>query len=79
MSVSPLRVSPCNSAPVNPRGEYVLHWTVAARRLRWGFALDRAIEHAWTLGKHASDRRPAVYSPADFEAPTTHDEGWNAA
>ncbi len=37
---------------------------------------------AWarqTLAMHAGNRRPAVYSPAEFEAAATHDEVWNAA
>jgi deoxyribodipyrimidine photo-lyase len=32
-----------------------------------------------TLGKHASDPRPHLYSHAQFEAGDTHDELWNAA
>jgi deoxyribodipyrimidine photo-lyase len=32
-----------------------------------------------TLGKHAADRRPHLYTPEEFEAAATHDELWNAA
>ncbi len=32
-------------------GDFVLYWMVAARRLRWNFALDRAVEWALDLGK----------------------------
>jgi deoxyribodipyrimidine photo-lyase len=32
-----------------------------------------------TLAKHARDRRPAVYSPEQFEKAGTHDPLWNAA
>lgn len=32
-----------------------------------------------TLGEHADDPRPHVYSLREFEAATTHDELWNAA
>lgn len=32
-----------------------------------------------TLGAHARDPRPHLYSPADFEAGRTHDRYWNAA
>ena len=32
-----------------------------------------------TLGKHAADSRPHVYSPDEFEQARTHDQLWNAA
>ena len=35
-----------NSAPINPAGEFVLYWMVAARRLRWNFGLQRAVDLA---------------------------------
>jgi deoxyribodipyrimidine photo-lyase len=37
---------------------------------------------AWaraTLAEHAADRRPALYSMAEFEEARTHDPYWNAA
>jgi deoxyribodipyrimidine photo-lyase len=39
-----------NDRAVAPDGAYVLYWMVAARRLEWSFALDRAVEHARRLG-----------------------------
>jgi deoxyribodipyrimidine photo-lyase len=43
--------------------------------------LERALP-AWalaTLGAHASDPRPRLYTPEDLEAGATHDPLWNAA
>jgi deoxyribodipyrimidine photo-lyase len=40
-----------NDRDVDPRGELVLYWMIAARRTRWSFSLDRAIERAKELGK----------------------------
>jgi hypothetical protein len=34
------RIRPINDAPVNPNGRFVVYWMVAARRLRWNFALQ---------------------------------------
>lgn len=51
MSVPPLRIHRKNEAPVHPAGEYVLYWMIAHRRLRWNFALDRALSRARGLGK----------------------------
>ena len=45
------RVTPCNRCEVNAEGEYVLYWMNAQRRVRWNFALDRAVEWARELGK----------------------------
>lgn len=50
-SVPPIRVHPCNEAPVRREGDYVLYWMIAARRVRWNFALDRAVEWSLRLGK----------------------------
>jgi len=38
-----------NDESVAARGHYVLYWMIAQRRLRYNFALDRAIEHARDL------------------------------
>jgi deoxyribodipyrimidine photo-lyase len=46
-----LRLSTLNHHAVRADGDYVLYWMVAARRTSWNFALDRAREHADTLGK----------------------------
>ncbi len=40
------RVRDLNRRPVRADGEYVLYRMVAARRARWNFALDRAVELA---------------------------------
>jgi deoxyribodipyrimidine photo-lyase len=45
------RVSACNEAPVRGDGDYVLYWMIAARRARWNFALDRAVDWAVELCK----------------------------
>jgi deoxyribodipyrimidine photo-lyase len=46
-----MRISKSNSAPVRAVGDYVLYWMIASRRLRYNFALDRAVEHCRELGK----------------------------
>jgi deoxyribodipyrimidine photo-lyase len=50
-AVPSIRVKNANSRPINPRGEYVLYWMIANRRLQYNFALDRALEHCAALGK----------------------------
>ncbi len=39
-----LRIRSVNDAPPRPQGKYVLYWMIAARRTRWNFALERAVE-----------------------------------
>ncbi|MEM1201857.1 MAG: deoxyribodipyrimidine photolyase [Acidobacteriota bacterium] len=51
MSVPELRVSHANDAPIRAEGDYVLYWMIAQRRVRWNFALDRAVHHCRSLGK----------------------------
>ena len=47
MAVVPeIRVRVRNTAPLQPDGDFVLYWMIAYRRLRWNFALDRAVELA---------------------------------
>ncbi len=46
-----LRVRSANDRPVNPDGEYVVYWMIAARRTKWNFALDRAVHWARELSK----------------------------
>ncbi|MCB9895481.1 MAG: deoxyribodipyrimidine photolyase [Planctomycetes bacterium] len=41
-----IRVKACNDAPPSPGGQYVLYWLIAARRPRYNFGLQRAIELA---------------------------------
>ena len=52
MAVVPsLRVRVANDAVVNHNGDYVLYWMIAARRTRWNFAIDRALEWVRQLAK----------------------------
>jgi deoxyribodipyrimidine photo-lyase len=46
-----MRLRPANDAPLRPDGRYVLYWMIAARRTRWNFSLQRAVERARELGK----------------------------
>ena len=39
-----LRIRRCNDAPVAPGGDHVLYWMTSARRTRWNFGLQRAVE-----------------------------------
>ncbi len=50
-SVPPMRIRKCNQAPLRPDANYVLYWMIASRRLRYNFALDRALEHCRALHK----------------------------
>ncbi|MEQ1507937.1 MAG: deoxyribodipyrimidine photolyase [Myxococcota bacterium] len=45
------RVGVAGDRPVNPDGDYVLYWMIAARRTRWSWALDRALTACRALGK----------------------------
>lgn len=51
MPVDELRIIAANQSPVRKGGEYVLYWCIAARRTRYNFGLDRAVEWAAKLGK----------------------------
>ncbi len=53
-SVPASRVRAINDAPLNPQGSLVLYWMSAARRTRWNFALQHAVDHA------RETRRPLV-------------------
>jgi deoxyribodipyrimidine photo-lyase len=68
-SVPSSRVRVLNDRPIHPAGDFVVYWMIAARRVRWNFGLDRAVEWARQLKKplvilealrcdypHASDR-----------------------
>jgi len=46
-----IRIRAENSDPIRPEGRFVLYWMIAARRPRWNFALQRAVERARDLGK----------------------------
>lgn len=49
--VPALRVRRCNAAPIDPAGDHVLYWMIAARRAGHSFGLQRAVERAVDLGK----------------------------
>ncbi|HSN85453.1 MAG TPA: deoxyribodipyrimidine photolyase [Thermoanaerobaculia bacterium] len=49
--VPAIRIRQLNTAPINPKGDYVLYWMTAFRRLGWNFALERAANHARKLGR----------------------------
>jgi deoxyribodipyrimidine photo-lyase len=49
--VPPARIRAINQRPINRQGDYVLYWMIAARRTRFNFALQRAVEHCRALGK----------------------------
>jgi deoxyribodipyrimidine photo-lyase len=48
---SDLRATACNQAQVSGGGDFVLYWMIAQRRVRWSFALERAVAWARELGK----------------------------
>lgn len=50
MSVPNLRIRAVNQRLINGEGRYVLYWMIAARRLSWNFALDRALAWCRELG-----------------------------
>ncbi|MCR9246542.1 MAG: deoxyribodipyrimidine photolyase [bacterium] len=49
--VPDLRIAAANDCELRPDGSHVLYWMNGARRPHHNFALDRAIEHARSLGK----------------------------
>jgi deoxyribodipyrimidine photo-lyase len=68
MPFYPIRIQPCNHAPVNPHGDYVLYWMIAARRTDYNFSLDRAVEWCREL------RKPLlVFEPLRFDFPWASD------
>ena len=46
-----LRLRNANDRPINPSGQFVLYWMIAARRASSNFALDRAMAWAIELGR----------------------------
>ena len=50
-AVPGVRLGDLNGAPIRSEGRYVLYWMVGARRARWNFALDRAVELARELDR----------------------------
>jgi deoxyribodipyrimidine photo-lyase len=49
--VPEIRIRLANQSPVNPRGDFVLYWMIAARRVERNFGLQRAVEWCTELGK----------------------------
>jgi deoxyribodipyrimidine photo-lyase len=45
------RIRVVSERPINPAGGYVLYWMISARRTRWNFGLQRAVQHCVELGK----------------------------
>ena len=54
MTVPASRIRRANAAPTRPERTFVLYWMTAARRTRWSFGLQRAVEAAVSL------RRPLL-------------------
>jgi deoxyribodipyrimidine photo-lyase len=50
-AVPEIRVRKANEAKLHASGKYVLYWMIASRRMRYNFALDRAVEHCRIMGK----------------------------
>jgi deoxyribodipyrimidine photo-lyase len=50
-AVPEVRIRALNDEPVHRDGAFVLYWMIAARRTRWNFGLERAVEWATRLGK----------------------------
>ncbi|TWU45724.1 Deoxyribodipyrimidine photo-lyase [Novipirellula aureliae] len=51
MFIPPIRHSLANQHPVRIEGDYVLYWMIAARRTRYNFALQHAVDLAKQLNK----------------------------
>ena len=49
--VPTIRIRQANKRPVSKEGHYILYWMIAARRLHYNFALDRALEYSRELDK----------------------------
>ncbi|GAC1437582.1 MAG: deoxyribodipyrimidine photolyase [Terriglobales bacterium] len=62
------RVRSLNDAPIHAEGSYVLYWMIAARRTRYNFALDRAIDWSRELG-----RPLVVFEPLRVDYPWASD------
>ena len=50
-AIPDIRLRDCNREEIRPKGEFVLYWMTAFRRLGWNFALERAAEWSRQLGK----------------------------
>ncbi len=50
-TIPDVRIRTCNSETLREKGDFVLYWMIASRRLGWNFALEQAAGHARQLGK----------------------------
>ena len=50
-AVPAIRIRKSNEAAISARGDYVLYWMIANRRLHFNFALDRALAYCAALNK----------------------------
>jgi deoxyribodipyrimidine photo-lyase len=62
------RIRPVNQRPIERQGDYVLYWMIAARRTRWNFALQRAVEHCRAL-----DKPLVIFEALDVDYPWAND------
>jgi deoxyribodipyrimidine photo-lyase len=62
------RIRVLNARPLDAAGSYVLYWMIAARRTRWNFALQRAVQHSVELG-----RPLVILEPLDVDYPWAND------
>jgi deoxyribodipyrimidine photo-lyase len=76
----------CDDPDVNSFLDEALTWRDVGFQWHWSRRADAASLEtalpAWalaTLGAHASDPRPHLYTPDELENGTTHDPLWNAA
>jgi deoxyribodipyrimidine photo-lyase len=76
----------CDDPDVNSFLDEALTWRDVGFNWHWSRREDaQSLETAlpaWaleTLGAHAGDERPWLYTPEEFEAGATHDPLWNAA
>ena len=67
-SVPAARIRVLNDRTIEPAGGYVLYWMIAARRTRWNFALQRAVQHCVELGKPL-----VILEPLDVDYPSAND------
>ena len=71
MTIAPIpdtRIRALNERPISNTGDYVLYWLIAARRTRWNFALQRAVQHSVALGKPL-----VILEPLDVDYPWAND------
>jgi deoxyribodipyrimidine photo-lyase len=45
-AVPDVRLKPINQAALRPSGRFVVYWMTSARRLRWNYGLQRAVDYA---------------------------------